>query len=520
MRRVTPLWLLLFLCLWQAASLGAQELLSNPGLEEGGFGAYRTVRSGEKPFYLASGWDIWLGPSKGGRYNNSSKTSVWPHPGPGPAPQEGSRALNIDCGYVTCEVAIYQQVTVVEGSNLTASAWAQVKACNLPEDEPTCGSAVESGAQTRIGIDPNGGEDPRDGDVVWSNWAQPHDRWLEMRVNATTTGGSATLFLYSSQEEVAHLNKTYWDNVSLTGAVDTGSEAAVARPAPPAEVPFVAAQRGEDDGSLVHIVRTGHTIDSIAVAYDTTRAEILALNPAITNPSIISIGQRIIVRRAQDNAAREAPPPEEARPVEERAAAAEPAPAADTAAETSRRAVTSRVGASHAPAPVSSAALPAADPLPAGASVCVTLFDDANRNRLREPGETPLANGMLTLTGGGSETRMATGAEARCFEELAGGAWLLEVDAPAGYGLTAPRELQLRAAAGTRLDIDVGAAAGLMPVEAPPPDEAPVFSADITQDTAASLLENLSANSGYVAFALAGLVLVAGGAVTLTLWRR
>ena len=154
------------------------------------------------------------------------------------------------------------------------------------------------------------------------------------------------------------------------------------------------------------------------------------------------------------------------------------------------------------------------------ASVCVTLFNDGNQNRLREPDETPLANGLLLLSGGAEDAIMATGTEASCFEKLAGGAWILRVDAPEGYGLTAPGQLQLSVVPGARLDIVVGAVAGLLPPEPPPPDEIHVFSEDITQDTSAPPLELLVENIGYAVFALAGLILVAGGVLTLSLWRR
>ena len=190
--------------------------------------------------------------------------------------------------------------------------------------------------------------------MVWSNWAQPHEQWQQLTVNATTTGSTATLFLYSTQGSTADINKTYWDGTSLTGGGPGGSSgggeaaaaAAVAVAVPPAiapQVPFVAPQRAEDDGSIVHVVRPGNTIDSIAVAYDMTRAELLALNRDITNPRIISIGQEITVRRAGSNAAREESQSEAAVPDEEAAAEAETAsgakPAARAAASLSRRAV-------------------------------------------------------------------------------------------------------------------------------------------------------------------------------------
>ena len=528
MRRVTPVLLLLCLCSLYALALGAQgQLLRNPGMQ----GNYYSVREGEKRIVLPEGWQVWLAPQSGEYLDRSDKVDIQPHPGPGPDPKEGSRAINVDCGYVTCTVAVYQQVGVAAGSNVTASAWTQVKACN-PGSGGTCGSAIESGSQTRIGIDPNGGNNPNDGDIVWSNWSQPHDQWKQLSVSATTTGSTATLFLYSTQGSVAHINKSYWDGASLTGGGPGGSVAgggevaAVAAPPPTValEVPFVAPQRAEDDGSIVHVVRPGNTIDSIAVAYDLTRPRLLALNPGITNPRIISIGQEIIVRRAGGGAGREERQPEAAAPDEELAPETEAGTVAETvvrsAGPVSRRAVASEVGADHAPAPVSVAALPARDPLAMSASVCVTLFEDANSNRLREPNETALANGLLLLTGGGGDVRMATGTEASCFEELAAGAYLLQVDAPAGYGLTAPGLLQLSAASGARLDIAVGAAAGRQPLEPPPPDEVHVFGEDMTQDTSAPPLEIILGNIGYAVFALAGLVLLAGGALTLTLWRR
>lgn len=522
MQRLTTL--LLLCCLLQALPLLAQEqLLQNPGMQ----GNYISIREGEKPIRVPGGWNVWLHPHSGNAndyYNRADKVDIQPHPGPGPDPREGSRALAIDCGYVTCTVAVYQQVGVAANSNVTASAWSHVRACNHG-GRGNCGSATESGSQTRIGVDPNGGNDPNDADIVWSNWSQPHDRWLEVSVNATVTGPTATLFLYSTQANVAELNKTYWDNVSLVGG-GPGSAVAVVEevaPAPtvPPQVPFVAAQQAEADGSIVHIVRLGNTIDSIAVAYDLTRPELLALNPEITNPRIISVGQRILVRRGDGGSA----PEESAAAEEEAPAETAPETAPERAADSdvrpgSRRAATADAAADLAPAPVSVAALPAMDPLAMRASVCVTLFDDVNRNRLREPDETALASGLLQLTGAGEPARMATGEEVGCFEDLEGGAWLLEIIAPEGYGLTAPGQLQLDLPTGARLDVAVGAAAGLQQTVAPAPDEMHVFSDDIVQDSAAGPLDLLFANLGYVAFGMAGLVLIAGGALTLTLRRR
>ena len=113
MRRIALLWLVTFTVVVGSVLVSAQdELLQNPSLEEGSSGPYTTRRGGEFPIYLPNGWNAWLAAQSGDFYNRGDRTTVNPHPGPGPSPQNGSRAVNVDCGYVTCTVAIYQQVPV------------------------------------------------------------------------------------------------------------------------------------------------------------------------------------------------------------------------------------------------------------------------------------------------------------------------------------------------------------------------------------------------------------------------
>ena len=328
MMKQLKLWLLLATVVLATTVLvtAQDERLNNPGLEEGSFGAYTTRRGGEFPIYVPSSWNVWLAGQSGDFINRGDRTAISPHPGPAPDPREGSRALNISCGFFTCTIAIYQQVSVTQGANIQASAQAQVKACNLPKDGTTCGSAVESGAKTRIGIDPNGGTDPNDGDIIWSNFVEPHDRWEQMSVSATTTGTTATLFLYSTQGSPADLNRTYWDQTSLKGggsgnSSQPGATAVPPTPTPIPEVAFVVPQNSRPDGSIVHNVQAGDTMDSIAFAYQITRTELLELNPDLNRGSILRVGQEILIRQAQ---AQPEPTAEPATP--------EP-PAPDTSAE-------------------------------------------------------------------------------------------------------------------------------------------------------------------------------------------
>jgi LysM repeat protein len=327
----------LLLIVISALPTSAQNnLLVNPSFEEGSLGPYTTRRGGEFPIYLPNGWNFWLAGPTGDYFNRGERTTIQPHPGPGPNPQEGSRALSINCGYVTCTAAIYQQVAVQANTPISASAWAQVKACNLGSGQTSCGSAVESGAQTRVGIDPNGGTDPNDSDIVWSAFAKPHDKWEQMTTSTNTTGTTATIFLYSTQSSTAALNRTYWDQTTLSGAGTggtPGTPGATAVPptaTPVPEVPFVSPQNARPDGSIVHVVGPGDTLDSIAFAYSITRTELLQLN-GLASSSILQIGQEILVREAQP--ATDTPEPEATTEPEEVAQVATPTTEAEAPAE-------------------------------------------------------------------------------------------------------------------------------------------------------------------------------------------
>ncbi len=558
MRRITLLFVLIIGLVGEVlVSAQTSELLNNPGLEESSSGPYTTRRGGEFPIYLPNGWNIWLASPTGEFTNRSDRTSVNPHPGPGPSPKEGTRALNVDCGFVTCTAAIYQQVSVELGSNVQASAWAQVKACNIATGSDSCGSAVESGSQTRIGIDPNGGTDPTDGDIVWSGWVQPHDQWLQMSVSATTTGTTVTLFLYSTQSSTAQLNRSYWDQASLTGGGSGGAVAgaATAIPTAPPEVAFVVPQNTREDGSIVHVVQTGDTIDSIAVAYGMTRQQVMDLNN-ISDPRIIQLGQEIIIKEplptSGESFSEEVPDATEEADSEstEEANSPESTPEAENSdgqttvvlptiqapgqsssgnsSEGESSQTESEFSNTSAPAPVVSVAngsvLPSSDPSTLASSVCVLLFDDANQNRIQEQEEALLAGGSINLSGGAEVTDSIQTdgiSEPQCFEGLAAGAYLIAASPPADFGLTSPDQLRLDLLPGTTIDVAFGAAAGVAPVAPPPAD-----SGGIVNDVPASETDtNATVNqifsvSGLVVFGLAAVVLIAGLGLTLFMRRR
>ncbi len=519
--------------------------LINGGLEEGSFGPYTVRRGGEFPIYLPSGWDYWFAPSNGDRYNRSDRASIQPHPGPGPNPVEGGRALNVDCGFFTCTAAIYQQVGgVTPGAPVTASAYSQVKACDLGGGT-SCGSAIESGSQTRIGIDPAGGTDPNNPAIVWSSWTQPHDQWLQQSVQTTATGATVTVFLYSTQSSFADLNKTYWDAVTLSGegagSAAPGEIAATAAPTAPPSVPFVVPQAEQSDGSIIHTVQAGDTVDSIAFAYGVSRQQILDLNN-ISDPRIISLGQKLIITTPAASASGGSSSTESASgEATAEAGVVEPSTAGEGDV-TPTLAPVGEVGTGDASAesvteappepqptvvvvtaPVVVAQAEALDPASAMAQVCVLFFNDANQNRLQEPGEDLLAGGTITLAMNGETVDLVQTdgvSEPHCFEGLTPGDYILLASAPDGYGLTTPDQLRLLANPGPAININFGAAEGVQPI-VPPADTGVAVDEVVNEETAPqTLADQIMANSGLILFGLAGIVLIGGLGLTLLLRRR
>jgi LysM repeat protein len=536
-----------------AGAQDASNLLINGGLEEGSFGPYTGRRGGEFPIYLPNGWNYWFAPANGDRYNREERVSIQPHPGPGPSTHGGDRALNISCGYFTCTTALYQQVGNIQaGSNVQASAWSQVKACNLAPNATSCGSAVESGSQTRIGIDPTGGTDPNNPAIVWSGWVQPHDQWAQQSVSATATAGTVTLFLYSTQSSFADLNKTYWDDVILAGGGTGGSapNAPTAVPTAPPYVNFVVPQAPQEDGSIVHTVQQGDTIDSIAFAYGITRVQLMQMNN-LQSANFIFPGQKLIVKEATSSggatskstaeSTAEADVPlttQEAAASESTEESVEIAQAATTVPATAVPAATqpeetqaTAVPATPRPtqplstAPVVVANAAAIDPASTMGQVCVTLFDDANQNRIQEEGEKILAGGTIALTQGNAQAGdFQTDGETDpyCFDELAAGDYVAAASAPEGYGLTTPDQLRVRLNAGATLNLAFGAAQGVQAVQPPPADAGAPVTNPLTPETQPqqSLAERLLSISGLLVFGLAAVVLVGGVGVALLLRRR
>lgn len=569
-RRLIGLLVVLCLIIGTSAVSHAQDanLLRDGGME----GSYSP--RGRADLNIPTDWSIWSAELPRSENWMNLPPVAFPHRGPDPSPRSGVQALNLNKGFATFTAAIYQQVAVPEGAAVTASAFAYLRTCDIPDGVDTCRSNPDAGAFTRIGIDPNGGTNPLDTDVVWSVNMSPHESWVQMTLNTTATGGTVTLFLYATQTWPRELNQVYWDDAFLSAGTDGAAPIA---PTAALEVGFVQPQNQREDGSLVHVVQAGDTIDSIAVAYGLTRAEVLALNPNLASARFIQIGQEIVIQAPQTPTPTIAPtldlslptldpslltavaaaavgasvestvevtdeatevtatasptgtPTPTPSPTEEiTEAVVEPTvePSTEPTREPTSPVPTNPASAilSAPPAPIVSAANGVVFPInPAdeSASVCVMMFDDANQNRLQDADEGLVTGGRIVLSLDGAEVAQhITGdLDPTCIDGLTSAQYLANAEPPSGYGLTTAGQLNVRTTGGAQIGIAFGAAAGLQPVVAPPPDNGAAIT-DVVAETNAPEGVPLRENIGLIVFGAAAFVLVVGMGATLLLRRR
>jgi hypothetical protein len=107
----------------------------------------------------------------------------------------------VNCGEK--DGGVYQSVTVRPGRWLTLRA--QGMTFRVGDEPPG----------VRVGIDPDGGVDPRSGRVVWSEWVDTAGGWRQIEVSARARGERATMFLEHDQQLANAWNVTAFDAVEL-----------------------------------------------------------------------------------------------------------------------------------------------------------------------------------------------------------------------------------------------------------------------------------------------------------------
>jgi len=506
----------LFTLSWSSSAHAQTNLLRDPGFEGENYKNVAIDPADENTrFNVPVDWEGWFSLSP----HNADWMNIYPNGFPqiGWPRRSGNRAINISRGQATFTVALYQRVTVGTGQNVQGGAWVY--------SENPAGTA-------RAGIDPNGGTNPYDSDIVWGNWVNgPNSNFFQTTVDATATGDVITLFLFATQSQPSDPNGVYWDDAFVYLGGGGGAVAAtpggtpvsgvpVVPTSPPAVAGFVQPQAPQADGSIVHTVQTGDTLAGIAFAYGVTVEQLQQQNN-ISNPRIISVGQQIIIQPAEGSSGGGNEPDNTAGETNNGGSTSE-----DTGGEPAAAASATPVPPTPtpaAPAPVREAAQTGVDPSQTTSELCAVLFEDVNQNRLQEEGEDLLGDGTITLSMDGQtlDDSATDRSDAVCFDTLAAGDYVVSAEAPDGYGFTTPSQLQVRLAAGETLFVAFGAAEGIVVAAVPTANAqnlAPVENdgnAPLTEENTNSPLNLLIDNSGLIVFGLAGVVMVIGFGITL-----
>jgi hypothetical protein len=152
--------------------------------------------------------------------------------------------------------------------------------------------------------------------------------------------------------------------------------------------------------------------------------------------------------------------------------------------------------------------------------VCARFFDDSNQNGRFETGEVLLTGGKATV---GKSTQTAV-EETVCFTDVPPGENRVMAEAPEGYGLTTSAALIVQVAAGETSEVLFGVSAGYVPPDTPVPAEETLTPPlpDHLQLMKDAEVENdepfrIRDYAAFLVLALAGGVLLGGGLIIMAL---
>ncbi|MGH2536876.1 MAG: hypothetical protein ACRDHL_05740 [Candidatus Promineifilaceae bacterium] len=127
--------------------------------------------------------------------------------------RSGERAQQYFTFFKTHIAGFYQQVAVTPGEEYEFRVWSHSWSA---DDDDDAYSGPEFGQlEEKIGLDPFGGDDWSDPDVVWGPMRQQYDEYGLFAVSATAQAPTMTVFVYSAPFYAVKHNDVYWDDAEL-----------------------------------------------------------------------------------------------------------------------------------------------------------------------------------------------------------------------------------------------------------------------------------------------------------------
>jgi LysM repeat protein len=455
------------------------NLLQNPDLEQ----PYNRCGSGD----TANGWKCWYAEiDKTGDAVSQLQYALKPNFSPETNPSGkhpeliygGEVSQHIGRQYDPWMGGLQQGVNVPPNSQLRFCAWSRLFASNSGVgSEP---SAVDHDGRSRVGIFPNGDGGSNSAGLVWGPAANPHDTWQQVCVTATA-GPQGRVTVFTSNDfrggAAIHLD-AWWDNAELVVLGDvptpaptagqTNPQLTNAAPPPPAATAVINAE-----GALVYTIVAGDTLFGLSFQYNVSLDDLLTLN-GLTKDSILSIGQKIIIKAGPGGA----PQPTAVSPT---AAPEQSTPGASTPVTPT---VDTPVPPTAAPTPVAVAATTT--------KLCVRAFNDANGDGLPTADEGSMA-GVQFAVANAQGVQVASYTtddkpESHCFTDLSAGNYTVAVQPTSGTVATSDKRWSVALTDGSTVDVNFGSRS-----DANAPASA---SGEKTQDSSGSNVTSLLAGAG------------------------
>lgn len=217
-------------------SQASENLVTNGGFE----GAF--VQANAKA-QVGAGWTPWYIPTPAGQpdylymqptyeaSNNCSTTCDH-------RIHSGGNAQRMFQFFGAYQAGLYQQVTVPENADLRFTMFGQ--GWSSQNENPQNVSVNGTEMRMRIGIDPQGGTNPLDSRVQWSEEFNALDSWHLFTAYARAQGTRVTIFAYAHPFDTRRKNEVYWDDAELIAL--SGDLAATAQARYPTLTPVPASQ--------------------------------------------------------------------------------------------------------------------------------------------------------------------------------------------------------------------------------------------------------------------------------------
>ena len=326
----------------------------------------------------------------------------------------GSRAAQYFSFWSTHKAGLRQTVTVPANAVVQFTVFGQAWISEADNADVSDRSGTPN---MRIGIDPTGGTNVYNPNIVWSEFQQPYDAYAPFAVQAQAQGDKVTVFTYSapsvnpnSPEYGFKHNEVYWDDASLVAS--GGSVAPAVAPAPsgggnssnPAPAPAAPAQfvpgptaTPNAEGIIYAEVQPGDSIWALAARAGLTLDEILELNE-FSQDTVLRPGDLVIVGRG-------APPGEEAQiEADSVGGSSEAAPSAEEEDVEPQPESQTQTEAEAAPADDGQAAAVeqavATGQDASTVSVCLTAYDDVSADGVQDAGEALRPAVAFTISDG------------------------------------------------------------------------------------------------------------------------